>query len=216
MSTKLNLAGKPFSNRALPWIATILVVCVSLVAFVLIIRATTRANAQAQAVQNDINTLNQQAQGFKKQAEAVRVALTADQLKTLGSAHELVDRKRFSWSRLLADLESALPENVKVTRISVREVAARGDQTLAELDLTVISQAPATITEMIADMDRAGIFQAELRSQNLQKGRGEAGTEYELSVLYRPRAGSAPSDDKTAAALASVESSASPSEGRPR
>jgi Tfp pilus assembly protein PilN len=215
MSTKLNLAGKPFSNHALPWTATILVVCVSLVAVGLIIRATARANGQSQAVQTDINNLNQQAQAFQKQAEAVRIALTAEQLKTLGSAHELVDRKRFSWSRLLADLESALPGTVRVTRISVREVVTRGDQTLAQLDLTVVSKAPSTITEMIADMDRAGIFQAELRVQNLQKGRGEGGTEYELTVLYRPRAGSAPSDNK-AAALASVESAASPSEGRPR
>ncbi len=215
MSTKLNLAGKPFSNRALPWTVTILVVCVSLVAFVLIIRATGQANAQSRAVQGDINNLNQQAQGFQKQSEAVRTGLTAEQLKTLGSTHELVHRKRFSWSRLLADLESALPGSVRVTRISVRDVGTRGDQTLAGLDLTVVSKAPSTITEMIADMDRAGIFQAELRSQNLQKGRGESGTEYELSVLYRPRAGSPSSDDK-AAALASVESSARPSEGRPR
>ena len=216
MSTKLNLADKPFSNRALPWTVTILVVFVSLVAFVLIIRATAQANAQSKAVQTDINTLNQQAQAFQKQAEAVQTALTAEQLKTLGSAHELVDRKRFSWSRLLADLESALPGGVRVTRISVRGVATRGDQTVAELDLTVVSKAPSTITEMIADMDRGGIFQAELRSQNLQKGRGESGTEYELSVFYRPRAGATPSDDNPAAALASVESSASPSEGRPK
>jgi Tfp pilus assembly protein PilN len=212
---KLNLAGKPFSNRALPWTMTILVVCVSLVAFALIIRATARANAQSKAVQSDINNLNQQAQAFEKQAEEVRIALTAEQLKTLEAAHELVDRKRFSWSRLLADLESALPGSVRVTRISVRDLGTRGDQTLAELELTVVSKAPATITEMIADMDRAGVFQAELRSQNLQKGRGESGTEYELTVLYRPRGGSASSDDK-AAALASVESSASPSEGKPR
>ncbi|MBA3356372.1 MAG: hypothetical protein H0U18_10665 [Pyrinomonadaceae bacterium] len=215
MSTKLNLAGKPFNNRALPWIVTILVVCVSLVAFVIIIRATAQANAQSKAVQSDINNLNQQAQSFQKQAEDVRIALTAEQLKTLRAAHELVDRKRFSWSRLLADLESALPGSVRVTRISVRDVATRGDQTLAELDLTVVSKTPSTITEMIADMDRAGILQAELRSQNLQKGRGESGTEYELSVLYRPRAGSASSDDK-AAALALAETSASPSEKRSR
>ena len=215
MSTKLNLAGKPFSNRALPWTVTILVVCVSLVAFVLIIRATAQANAQSGAVQSDINNLNQQSQSFQKQTEAVRTGLTAEQLKTLGSTHELVNRKRFSWSRLLADLESALPGSVRVTRISVRDVGTRGDQTLAGLDLTVVSKAPSTITEMIADMDRTGIFQAELRSQNLQKGRGESGTEYELSVLYRPRGGSPTSDDK-AAALASVESSAGPAEGRPR
>ena len=215
MSTKLNLAGKPFSNRALPWTVTFLVVFVSLVAFVFIIRATSQAKGQSQTVQSDINNLNQQAQTYQKQAEAVQTALTAEQLKTLGSAHELVDRKRFSWSRLLADLESVLPGTVRVTRISVRDVAARDDQTLAQLDLTVVSKASSTITDMIAEMDRAGMFQAELRSQNLQKGRGETGTEYELSVLYRPRAGSATSGNR-AAALASADGAASPSEGRPR
>jgi Tfp pilus assembly protein PilN len=91
---------------------------------------------------------------------------------------------------LFADLESALPGSVRVKRIGVRGVATRNDQTLAELELTVVAKSPATVTDMIADMDRAGIFQAELRSQNLQRGRGETGSEYELYVVYRPRAGS--------------------------
>jgi hypothetical protein len=82
-----------------------------------------------------------------------------------------------------------LPGTVKVSRIAVSNVTAQGDQMVAELDLAVFAKAPATITEMISSMDRAGIFQAQLRSQNLQKGRGESGTEYELSVVYRPRAG---------------------------
>jgi hypothetical protein len=30
-----------------------------------------------------------------------------------------------------------------------------------------------------------GVFRAEIRTQNLAKGRGEAGTEYELAVVYR-------------------------------
>ncbi len=206
MTTKLNLAGKPFTNRALPWTVATLIVIVSLVALVFIIRATGQASAQSHYVQSDINNLSQQTQTLQKQAQAVRDSLTSEQKQTLDAAHHLVDRKRFSWSRLLADLESALPGTVRVTRISVREVVARGDQTLAELDLAVVSKAPSTITEMIAQMDRVGIFRAELRSQNLQKGRGESGAEYELNVLYRPRAGSASSGDE-AAALASVESS---------
>ncbi|HEX2521631.1 MAG TPA: hypothetical protein VHP35_05845, partial [Terriglobia bacterium] len=72
MSTKLNLAGRPFSNHALPWTVTILTVSVSLLAFVLIIRSTSQTNAQSKAVQADINNLNQQAQAFQKQAEEVR------------------------------------------------------------------------------------------------------------------------------------------------
>ena len=189
--TNLNLASRPFTNRTLPWTVTAVTIGISLIAFFLIVRATGRANAQADAVQTDIHSLNQQEQAFRKQAQEVEKSLTAEQLQTLAAAHELVDRKRFSWSRLFADLEAALPGAVRVKRISVRDVAARNEQTLAELDLTVVAKSPNTVTEMIADMDRAGIFQTELRAQNLQKGRGESGTEYDLYVLYRPRAGGA-------------------------
>lgn len=190
MATKLNLASKPFSNRALPWAVTTVVVFFSLISLAFIVRATARANAQSYAVQNDINSLTQQEQNLRQQIQAVKNSLTSEQLQTLAAAHTLVDRKRFSWSRLLADLELALPGSVRVKRIAVSGVATRGDETLAELELTVIAKTPATVTDMIAEMDRAGIFHAELRSQNLQRGRGESGAEYELYVVYRPRAGS--------------------------
>ena len=190
MATKLNLASKPFSNRALPWAVTTVVIFFSLISLAFIVRATARANAQSYAVQNDINSLAQQEQNLRQQIQAVKNSLTSEQLQTLAAAHTLVDRKRFSWSRLLADLELALPGNVRVKRIAVSGVATRGDETLAELELTVIAKTPATVTDMIAEMDRAGIFHAELRSQNLQRGRGESGAEYELYVVYRPRAGS--------------------------
>lgn len=212
MKTTLNLAAKPFNNRALPWIVSGLVVGVSLLALVFILRTTSEANTKAAAIEKDITTLRQQEQALQQQAQQVKNSLSADQLQSLNAAHELVDRKRFSWSRLFSDLESALPGNVKVTRISVRDVAARGDRTVAELDLTVVSKTPVTITDMIADMDRAGIFQVELRSQNLQKGRGESGTEYELSVDYRPPAGSVSVANRVAS-LGGAENSATVSNG---
>jgi len=158
-------------------------------AFVFILRATHQTNQQAALAQADINNLNTQEQALRRQAEAVKTSLSAQQLQVLNAAHDLVDRKGFSWSRLFADLEAALPGQVRVTRITVRDVAARGQETLAELELTVVGKTPATVTEMISAMDRAGVFQADLRSQNLLKGRGETGTECELYVLYRPKAG---------------------------
>ena len=191
MPTKLNLATKPFSNRSLPWVVITVVVVVSLVCLVFIVRATGRANAQAAAVQKDINDLKQQELNLRKQADAIKGSLTAERLQTLAAAHTLVDRKHFSWSRLFADLESALPGTVRVKRIAVRGVTTRGDGTLADLELTVVAKNPATVTEMIAEMDRGGVFHAELRSTTLSRGRGETGAEYELAVIYRPRAGSA-------------------------
>jgi Tfp pilus assembly protein PilN len=196
VTTKLNLASRPFSNHALPWVVTSLVTLISLIAFIFIIRWTGQTRAQADAVQADINVLSQQEQGLRVRAQDVKNSLSTEQLQTLAAAHALVDRKGFSWSRLFSDLESALPGNVRVTRISVRDVAAQGDRTLAELDLTAVTKTPSTITDMIAEMERVGIFHAELRSQNLQKGRGESGTEYELSVIYRPRSGVASDDNR--------------------
>lgn len=202
MPTKLNLASKPFSNRSLPWAVTAIVVFVSLVSLVFIVRANRQAQAQAQIVQNDINRLSLEERSLREQAEAVKNSLTAEQFQNLAAAHTLVDRKRFSWSRLFADLEQALPGTVRVKRIAVRGVATRGNETLAELELAVVAKTPAIVTAMIGEMDRAGIFKAELRAQNLQRGRGETGAEYELFVIYRPRAG-APTDTVAAAAAPS-------------
>jgi Tfp pilus assembly protein PilN len=200
VSTKLNLASRPFSNRTLPWVVSALIIFISLVSLVFIVQNTRQANSQAALVQNDINQLGQQEQDLRKQAAAVKSSFSPQQLQNLTAAHTLVDRKRFSWSRLFADLEAALPGNVRVKRIAVRGITTRGDETLAELELAVIAKTPNVVTEMIAEMEKGGVMQAELRSQNLQRGRGESGAEYELFVIYRPRAGAPTST----AAIASV------------
>ncbi|HKO99006.1 MAG TPA: hypothetical protein VJU86_18535 [Pyrinomonadaceae bacterium] len=199
MSTKLNLASKPFSNRTLPWVVTAVIIFVSLIGLFFVVKSTRQANAQSAGVQLDINALSRQEQDLRKQAEVVRSSLTPEQLQTLSAAHILVDRKRFSWSRLFADLESVLPGDVRVKRIAVRGLSTSGGQTLAELELAVIAKTPDVITEMINQMARGGIMQAELRAQNLQRGRGETGSEYELLVVYRPRAGG-PTDSTVALA----------------
>jgi len=189
VNNSLNLASKPFSNRILPWALTALLLFVSLIGLVLVVRLTTTTRNEADRVQAEINQLKQQEQALLNVTNQVKNSLTAEQQQALPSAHQLVDRKGFSWSRLLADLEASLPDKVKVSRIAVREVNKQGDQTIAQLDLAVFAKDAATISDMISSMHQEGIFEAELRNQNLQKGRGEAGTEYELFVIYRSRAG---------------------------
>lgn len=189
VTSDLNLASKPFSNRSLPWALTAIILFISLIGLIVVVRLTTTARAQMQATESEINNLRQQEQSLMKGAEAVKNSLNAEQQQAVPAAHRLVDRRSFPWSRLLVDLEASLPANVRVSRIAVREVTTQGDQTIAELELAVFTKNPATISEMITTMHKEGIFQPELRAQNLAKGRGEAGTEYELYVIYRSRAG---------------------------
>ena len=189
VNSSLNLASKPFSNRILPWALTVIILFVSLIGLVFVVRLTTNANREAAAAQAEINQLKQREHTLLEAAKQVQQSFTPDQQQALPAAHELVDRKEFSWSRLLADLESSLPGNVKVSRIAVRDVNRQADQTVAQLDLAVFAKDASTISEVISAMHREGIFEAEIRNQNLQKGRGEAGTEYELFVIYRSRPG---------------------------
>lgn len=189
MSVNLNLASKPFTNRTLPWLLTALILIVSLIGLVIVVHFTTQARTRAVQLEAENNTLKQKEQTLVAAAEQVKQNLTPQQRQSLTAAHQLVDRKAFSWSRLLSDLETALPDSVRVSRIAVQQVSTNGNQTVARLDLAVFSKDFRTIDEMISSMMRAGIFEAYLTDQNLQKGRGESGAEYTLDVIYRPRSG---------------------------
>jgi Tfp pilus assembly protein PilN len=187
--TKLNLSSHPFRNRALPWSVAIALTLVSFLFLVFIAKWTIQTNAQTQATEREVAELRKQTEDLSQRAAQVKVALAPEDQRTLRSAHTLIDRKRFSWSRLFADLESALPGNVRVQRIAVRGVVADGDRTVADLDLTVVSKNPAAVTQMIQDMDREGVFHADLVATNAQRGKDEAGAEYEMNVHYVPRTG---------------------------
>jgi len=189
VNNSLNLASKPFSNRILPWALTAIILFVSLIGLIFVVKLTTNAKNEAGVLDAEIIQLKQREHAALEAAKQLQQELSADQKQALPAAHSLVDRKAFSWSRLLADLEGSLPAKVKVTRIAVREVSRQADQTVAQLDMSVFSQDPAVVNAMISSMQAEGIFQAEILNQSLQKGRGEPGTEYDLYVVYRARSG---------------------------
>ena len=185
MNNSLNLASKPFNNRIVPWALTALVLFVSLIGLVVVVRLTTNARREAGVTEAKINELKQREHTLMEAARQVQNSFTPEQQLALPAAHALVDRKVFSWSRLLVDLEASLPDKIKVSRIAVRDVTRQSGQTVAQLDLAVFTESPATLSDWISQLHQEGTFEAELRNQQLQKGRGEAGTEYELFVIYR-------------------------------
>ena len=187
MNNSLNLASKPFSNRIVPWVLTVVILFVSLIGLIIVVRLTTNARNEARIAEAEINEMKQHEHDALEKAKQMQQALTAEQQQALPAAHQLVDRKGFSWSKLLADLEASLPANVKVTRIAVSDVVRQADQTVAQLNLAVFAKDPATINSMISAMHKEGIFEAQILSQNLQKGRGEVGSEFELAVFYQAR-----------------------------
>ena len=103
------------------------------------------------------------------------------------ASHKLVASKSFGWSRLFADLEAVLPGSVSASRISVQNIFKDGDRIKAELDFSVLSRDYQSVMNMIDNMNNSGIFQAELRGQDLQKTERVTYTEYTLHIVYSPR-----------------------------
>jgi Tfp pilus assembly protein PilN len=82
-----------------------------------------------------------------------------------------------------------LPGGVSASRISVENIYRDGDRNKAVLDFAVISRDYQAVTAMIENMNNSGLFQAELRGQDLQKNEHSAFTEYTLRLVYTPSYG---------------------------
>jgi len=190
--TKLNLSSHPFRNRTLPYLLALLLLTFAVSGAVLAfskLRDTTALNEVAKA---DIEQMNAEIQGKKANAAKVQQQLTPEQSALLVAAHGLVANKTFGWSRLFADLEQVLPNSVSVSRINVQNIYKDGERTKAELEFGVLSRDYQSVASMIANMNSSGLFQAELRGQDLQKTERITYSEYTLSLIYTPRSGYAP------------------------
>lgn len=197
MITKLNLASKPFRNRTTPYLIALILLSVSvggaLLCFGLLrrnVEANERAKSEIEAMRSELMDL----QGLAKQ---VQQQLSPQDRDLLVAAHQLVANKTFVWSRLFSDLEAVLPGNVSASRIAVQNIYKDGDRVKAELELGVLSRDYQAVTGMIARMNGSGVFQAELRGQDLQTNERSSFTEYTLRLIYTPPYGysAAPASD---------------------
>lgn len=149
-------------------------------------------NKRSELAKADIESMQTEVQELKGKGEKVQQQLTPEQRELLVAAHKVVANKSFGWSRLFADLEALLPGGVSVSRIAVENIYKDGDQTKAELDFSVLSRNYQSVITMIDNMNSSGVFQAELRGQDLQKTDRFTYTEYSLRLIYTPRYSYAP------------------------
>ena len=153
------------------------------------LRTTIADNENAKA---EIKQMEEQIQALKGKGALVQQSLSPEQQALLVAAHKLVANKSFGWSRLFADLESVLPGSVSVSRIGVQNIYKDADKTKAELEFAVLSRDYGSVMQMIESMNNSGMFQAELRGQDLQKTESITYTEYTLRLIYTPAFGYSP------------------------
>lgn len=189
MINKLNLATNPFRNRVLPYLMAALLLVVSAIGGVYCLARLNDNNKQNELLAKAIQERQADIQRLKGEGEKVQQLLTPEQKALLSASHKLVANKTFGWSRLFSDLESVLPGSVSASRIAVDNIYQDGDRTRAELELGVISRDYPAVMSMIENMNNSGLFQAELRGQDLQKNERITYSEYTFHVIYSPTNG---------------------------
>jgi Tfp pilus assembly protein PilN len=186
---KLNLSSNPFRNRTLPWLLSLCLFVVSGIGAIWCYSSWSAAKNEASLVKETIAQMETELKDLKDKGLQVQQELTPEQKQSLVASHKLVARKDFSWSNLFADVESLLPPSVSVSRINVQDVYKDQDGTKAELEFAVLSRDYASVINMIDRMNSSGMFQAELRGQDLQKSEAITFSEYSIRLIYSPRSG---------------------------
>ena len=189
MITRLNLSSKPFRNRNLPYVLALVLLLIAFSGAVFSFSQLRNNRLENEKALSEISAKQAEIKTLKGQGEAVQQELSPDQKALLTAAHKLVANKTFGWSRLFGDLEAILPGSVSASRISVQNVYQDGDRIKAELEFAVLSRDYPAVMDMIQRMNNSGIFQAELRGQDLQRNERITYTEYTLRLIYTPAYG---------------------------
>jgi len=103
---------------------------------------------------------------------------------------ELVDKRTFSWTRLLARLETVIPEGVRIVAI-----APHMDKSTVELDLTVEVQSSEAGLELLKRLQQRSAFRDAMPISD--SSLKDEVSEYRYSMRYDP---SAPDEARPAAA----------------
>lgn len=189
MITKLNLASRPFRNRTTPYLLSLLLLAFA-ISGALLCFSRLNENARINEIAaGEVRQMEEKMRELKGKGDLIQQQLSPDQRQLLIASHKLVANKSFGWSRLFADLERVLPGSVSASRIAVENIYKDGDRLRAELDFGVLSRDYTAVMAMIENMNNSGLFQAELRGQDLQKNERMTYSEYTLRLIYTPAYG---------------------------
>lgn len=197
MRPTVNLARAPFRNRRLFWLTILALFGVSSYFGLSAIKEKVRLEREIVSQQEALARLAPKAVPSNKKPDAKEpqqpLSITADKNRELLAANELIERRAFSWSQLLNDIEHHIPANVRVLRIAVNKVKAKeqkvmngagNDDRSVNLTLEVVGKSTTDVTKMITDFERTRVFIVNPREKKLIEGMDDV--QFTLDVEYTP------------------------------
>jgi Tfp pilus assembly protein PilN len=180
----LNLAREPFRHDRAMFVASGAVAALLVVTLAILIWITVSENGTAHQTQAELTRTNNQiariaAEQAKLDAQLRRpeYAIVLDRSILI---NELIRRKAISWTRIFSDLGAVVPPNVRIT--AIRPQVNNRDQ--LSLDVTVESESPQPINDLISKLEGSDIFGATEVSTITPPNQNDPYFHYRFSVNY--------------------------------
>ena len=184
MKAPLNLAARPFRNEAAPNLLFVLgVVAAGMLTLRHALLLGTLVGESASTLNRRVASLEAEVRATRDAARAVRApAPNPAALAEWRAVQDLVDKRVFSWSDLLARLETALPAGVRLT--SIEPSVVRGKLTV---QVVAVARTREEGFEAIKALEAAGGFTDVSPLGVITSTRGEEFT-YTMSYSAAPPA----------------------------
>jgi Tfp pilus assembly protein PilN len=190
MQLHANLASEPYRNRTPFWLGIAFLFLVTTVAGVAVVARSGAIDADAEQLQADVTNQEKEIADLQQQladikAEQQAAVITTADVVALDDARKLINRKSFSWSRLLVELEHYLPSRSRLTSIQVGAVSGTGTERVVQIKLSLEGMEQRQVAEVLMRFDRSGgRFRAEPAS--IQPSETGPSVTYDLNVQFRP------------------------------
>jgi predicted flavoprotein YhiN len=193
MRTQINLSRQPFTNRRVLWIVLVAVYLTSFWLFLWIATEKDRVLAKETELKLRIDGQRQAAIDAKLEQERrsnsqQKIVATEQQALQLAAARQLIQRKGFSWNRMIGEIEDYVPKNTRILSIKVEEISNEADQVLASVQVKALGTTPGEMTEMMMSLEKSGgLFTVGETGQDATLESGE--TPFTINLTYKPSRG---------------------------
>jgi Tfp pilus assembly protein PilN len=183
---RTNLATRPFYNDSLVH-AILVVVAVAALAFTVFnaARIATLRGGQGE-VGTRADLAEQRAESGRQAAEAARTSLKAKDLDAVAAeareANDIIDSRSFSWTELFNQLETTLPDDVRIVSVTPR-VERDGRLTIA---MIAVSRQAEDVNEFIRRLEATKAFANLMSHQENTNQDGMLETVLEGQYLRSP------------------------------
>jgi hypothetical protein len=126
----------------------------------------------------------------RRKREQQKIVLTEQQALQLASARQLLQRKVFSWNRMIGDIEEYVPKNTRIMSIKVEEIINTTEEVTARVQVKALGTTPDELTAMMSNLEKSGgLFIVGETGQEAPAESGE--TPFTINLVYRPSRGDA-------------------------